>query len=81
MATLYSDYNVCIKLSIVFAILLKLLSSANLSSDAIKIVKEKNRLYSVGPTIEPLGTPNILFCKLFFSLFIRSHCFLLSKYE
>ena len=52
MATLYSDYNVCIKLSIVFAILLKLLSSANLSSDAIKIVK-KNWLNSVGPTIEP----------------------------
>ena len=80
MATLYSDYNVCIKLSIVFAILLKLLSSANLSSDAIKIVK-KNWLNSVGPTIEPSETPNILFCKLFFSLFIRSHCFLLSKYE
>ena len=84
MATLHSDYNVYFKLSIVFAILLKLLSSAMFWTDAIKINNRKslkNRLHKVCPTIELWGTPDIIFCKLLFSLFIRTHCFLLSKYE
>ena len=37
MATLHSDSTVCFKLSIVFAILPELLSSAKLWTDAIKI--------------------------------------------
>ena len=64
LATLHqSDFNVCFKLSIVFAILLKLLSFAKLWTDAIKINNEKsseNRLNEVGPAIEPWGTPYIL---------------------
>ena len=69
LATLHSDYNVCFKLSIVFAILLKLLSSAMFWTDAVKISNRKslkNRLNKVGPTIDPLGTPDIIFCKLRF---------------
>ena len=41
----------------------------------------KNKLNKVGSTIEPQGTPDIFFCKLLPSLFIRAHCFLLSKHE
>ena len=41
MFTLHSDFNVCFKLSIVFAILLKLLSYAKLWTDAIKIIKNR----------------------------------------
>ena len=41
MATLHSDSNVCFKLSIVFAILLKLVSSAKWWTDAIKIIKNR----------------------------------------
>ena len=84
MATLRSYSNVYFKLSTVVAILLKLLSSVKLWTDAIKINNKKslkNRLNKVDPTIEPLGTPDIVFCKLLLSLFIRTRCFLLSKYE
>ena len=41
MATLHSDSNVCFKLSIAFAILLKLLTPAKLWTDAIKINNKK----------------------------------------
>ena len=41
MATLHSDSNVCFKLSIAFAILLKLLTPAKLWTDAIKIKNKK----------------------------------------
>ena len=41
MATLQSDSDVCFKLSIAFAILLKLLSCAKLWTDAIKINNKK----------------------------------------
>ena len=40
----------------------------------------KSKLNGEGPTVEPQGTPDIIFYKLFLSLFNRAHYFLLSKY-
>ena len=59
MATLHSDFNVYFKLSIAFAILLELLSSAKLWTDAVTTNNKKslqNRLNKLGPTIEPLNS-------------------------
>ena len=74
-AILHSDSNVCFKLSIVFAILLKLLSSAKLWTDIIKINNKKllkNRLNKVGPTVKPLGTPDIKFLRYFFVIYTHA---------
>ena len=40
----------------------------------------KSKLNGEGPTVEPQGTPDIIFYKLFLLLFNRAHYFLLSKY-
>ena len=59
MATLHSDSNVYFKLSIAFAILPELLSSAKLWTDAVTANNKKslqNRLNKLGPTIEPLNS-------------------------
>ena len=54
------------------------LSSAKLwiVEDSMKkkrsLIEKSNRS---GPTIEPFGTPEMIFSKLLYVLFIRTHCF------
>ena len=51
-------------------------------SSGIKKEKSlKNALSKIGPTTEPCGTPEIISLKELLILLIRTHCFLVSKYE
>ena len=62
----------------VFAQAESVLSSAKLwiEEDSMKkkrsLIEKSNRS---GPTFEPCGTPEMIFSKLLYVLFIRTHCF------
>ena len=78
IAILLSDFNLFIRSEIVFAQAESVLSSAKLwiEEDSMKkkrsLIEKSNRS---GPTIEPCGTPVMIFSKLLYVLFIRTHCF------
>ena len=75
---LLSDSNLFVRPEIVFAQTESVLSSAKLwieENSAKKkrsLIEKSNRS---GSTIEPCGMPEIIFSKLLFVLFIRTHCF------
>ena len=79
-----SDFRIFFSLSTVFAKPESVLPSAKLWTVAYCIKKKKslkNATNKTGPTIEPCGTPEIISLKELLILLIRTHCFLLSKYE
>ena len=78
MAILLSDSNLFTRSEIAFAQAESVLSSAKLwiEEDSMKkkrsLIEKSNRS---GPTIEPCDTPEIIFLKLLYVLFIRTHYF------
>ena len=78
MAILLSDSNLFTRSEIAFAQAESVLSSAKLwiEEDSMKkkrsLIEKSNRS---GPTIEPCGTPVMIFSKLLYVLFIRTHYF------
>ena len=84
IAALDSSSNVFIKSEIVFAKLERVLSSAKLCTEPLLLKKKKSlikTLKSMGPAIEPWGTPEIIFRNSLLILLIFTHFFQFCRYE
>ena len=81
---LHSCSSVLIKSSKVLPKLVNMLLSAYLWAEAIYITQKKllkKLLKSIGPTMDPCGTPDIISRRSLSVLLILTHCFLLFKQE
>ena len=68
ITTSVSDYKVFFNSATVFAMADKELSSAKLNIDALKTKKNISIIensYKIGPVMEPCGTPECIFWKLY----------------
>ena len=78
IAILLFDSNLFIRSEIVFAQAEGILSSAKLWIEEGSLKKKRSlneKSNRSGPTVEPCGTPVMIFSKLLYVLFIRTHCF------
>ena len=72
------DSNLFIRSEIVCAQAESVLSSAKLWIEEDSMKKQRSLIEKssrIGQTIEPCGTPEMIFSKLLYVLFIRAHCF------